>query len=275
MGSTSSSSTSFSPVGLGISAGFDLLGLGMHLLAAHDERIQLARKENAASDQAIQAFDSDMHTIFAAANAGIITEAVAVHACNMVETWYWQWITPFSQHGSVSVGQCNIYQLPDGSWTQPANSNPKGCGSNQGGKLCTAGCCFGCALISIGCRNAANVFSKGGGSWSTWTVTTNKYSSFSRQGYSLSYKRPAHVNQEAEVTLNVRSGLVTVGAPPSNQDVVVASGVISATAVPDSGGIVSGISATSLGAPFGINSTIFYLGLGFLALLAFLGLSRR
>lgn len=221
-----------------ISAGFNLLGLGMHLLAAHDERVRIAKEENGACMQAQTALDGDLHTIFDAANAGLITSQEAMQACADVSGWYWQFITPFQQ-GPIRGNQCSS--------KFPANTK---CYSAPGtpcaGRDCTAGCCLGCNVFDPSLASAYNVFKAGGGTAQICPTFNDKYGFVGRPGYSLTYK-PSAIVKQAELTINAKTGIVSVGAPPSNQDAVIASGGISANSMSDQGGIASGINFNASG----------------------------
>jgi hypothetical protein len=214
----------------------------MGMLAAHDKRVKLARTENAAVAQCIAALDHDLATIFDALNKGDMTESVAIAACADIEKWYWQYITPYTQNQNVTEAMCNSIGTGNpvpgtvNTWGAP-DGNPVGCGSTLGGKTCTSACCIGCAVIVPSLRNAAIAAQKHGGTILVGGVGANKYGLAARPAYKLTYKKPKVVNPEAEVTLS-KTGVLTIGAAPSNQDVVVAQGVIATNAPPDSGGDV-------------------------------------
>jgi len=113
---------------------------------------------------------------------------------------------------------------------------------------CTAGCCIGCAAVDPTLSAAWHIFANGGGSFATAVIVANKYGLPSRAPYTLTYKKPAAIHQ-AELTINTKSGVVTVGAPAGQNDLVVASGGVSTAAAPDQGGVVpvSQLNATENG----------------------------
>ena len=221
-------------------AGFSFM---MNLLAAHDKRIQLAKQENTAVAQAVTALDTDLKTVFTALNNGDMTEAVAIASFQDIEKWYWLWITPFTQNQNVTEAMCNATVLAGGRGA--SSDNPVGCGSSAGGKECTAACCIGCAVIVSACRQgvkivqahgATNTLGYGVGTIQVPGVAANKYGLPARAAYNLTYKPPKVKNPEAEVTLNTKTGILTVGATPSPTDVVIATGVTTVGASPDTGG---------------------------------------
>jgi hypothetical protein len=205
----------------------------MGLLATHDKRVKLAQAENAAVAQAVTAFDHDIQTIFSALNAGDITEQVASKACADVEMWYWVWITPFSQNQNVTESMCNSTVLDGGRGA--ASDNPPGCGSSAGDKTCTSACCIGCAVIVSALRQAENVIAKHGGTVNVPGVVANKYGLPARAAYNISYIKPKVKNPEAAVTLNTKTGTLSVGAPPSASDILVSAGLVNTQASPDTG----------------------------------------
>jgi len=79
-----SAASAVNPITLAINAGSQVLQIGMKLLAQHDERITIAKEENAAVKQAVATMDNDLQTIFKAANAGEIT---AIEAMALVRTF--------------------------------------------------------------------------------------------------------------------------------------------------------------------------------------------
>jgi hypothetical protein len=238
--STSPSSTSPSPLALAASLAGTGESLIMGLLAAHDARVRAAKEENTAVQQAVQALDADLKTIFTAANNGDITAAVAMSACYDVHLWYWSFVQPFQQ-GSTK-GPQQTFPNPGA-----PNSNATGgiyyeatdggnchCGTN---KNCTAGCCIGCGAIDPTLSNAYAGFKTGKAfTMTVATIVANKYGLAQRNAYQLSYKPPKVTNPEAEVTLNTKTGVLTVGAAPATNDAVVATGVVSKSATPDTGG---------------------------------------
>ena len=233
-------SASPSPLGIVTSLAGTGESLIMGLLAAHDKRVQAAKEENAAVQQAVQALDADLKTIFTAANNGDITPSVAMATCQDVHLWYWAFIQPLQQ-GSTKGPQQTFpnpgapnsnavggiyYEATDG-----ANCH---CGTD---KNCTAGCCIGCAAIDPTLSNAYAGFKTGKAFTMTVAViVANKYGLAQRNAYQLTYTPPKVTNPEAEVTLNTKTGIVTVGAAPTTNDAVVATGVVSTSGTSDAGG---------------------------------------
>jgi hypothetical protein len=214
--------------------------LVMGLLAAHDRRVTAAKEENAAVQQAVVALDSDLATIFDAANKGDITPQVAAAACMDVHNWYWLFIQPLQQ-GSTK-GPQQVFPNPGA----PNNADTGGiyyeatdganchCGTD---KNCTAGCCIGCAAIDPCLSNAYKFFSTGKAfTLHVPVIVANKYGLAQRAAYDLKFTPPVHENPEAEVALNTKTGIITVGATPSGTDAVIATGVTTSGAPPDTGG---------------------------------------
>lgn len=234
------------PISQVIGSGVTLV---MGLLAAHDRRVQIAKEENSAVQQAVAALDTDLQTIFAAANAGDMSASVAVECCQAVSAWYWQFIGPFQQgpqRGQVSCGSNSRKPGPNVGTLQGACYGADSAPCN--GKSCTAGCCIGCNVIDPTLANCIWLFSQPkGGKVTACTVVGNKYGLRSRAGYVLTYKPPASVRSE-EVTINKNTGVITVGATPSGRDAVISTGAIAAGSIPDSGGVYeAGAALGSLG----------------------------
>lgn len=268
----------------GIGAALSLFTFGLQLLAAHDMRVKIAKQENGALNQALIAFNGDLKTIFDAANKGDMTEAVAIYALQMLEQWYWAFMTPFQQGDQRGADGCTKYPGLDhvhvGACPQLAcwdcqNANHAG---HSHGQTCTAACDVGCNLVVPILHNAQKIFLRHGGALNVCIGQPRpdggaigvKYGFVPQKNYSLTYKKPAAVH-EAEVTLNRQTGIISVGAPPSNQDIIVAGGAISPTATPDEGGVAAGIptTITMAGLLSNLSSAQKYaaLGLGIVALL--------
>ena len=205
----------------------------MGLLAAHDKRVTEAKEENAALNQATSAFVSDANTIFDALNKGDITPQAAIAAVTDVRAWFWQYIKPFVQPG------CNNDRSQCASLTSKAACGAAGTAQpTKCSKPCCATCCVACNFFEPAWNDMLTVISKGGGTVSWCQVGGNQYGYTGLKAGSVKYTKPKVTNAEAEVTLNVKTGTVTVGAAPSSQDVVIASGVVSTTSAPDQGGDV-------------------------------------
>jgi len=232
----------------------------MGLLAAHDHRMAIAKEENAANNQALAALDADMKTIFDAVNKGDMTPGTAIAACQDVRNWYWSFITPFQQ-GSRKGDTCGCDKAVAVSPTvknygtsQSVGSDGVGQGTARGscyacqveapcqmtgaGDPCTAACCIGCNVVNATIVNAIwALYQPKGATFQVCGSAANKYGAIARAPYNLTWKPPAH-ETGAEVTINVKTGIVTVGAPPSGNDAVILSGVQAIGSSPDTGGDV-------------------------------------
>lgn len=198
----------------GVGLGADLI---MGLLAKHDARVTAAKEENAATNQAVLAMDKDIKTIVNAANAGDIDEVTAMVLLNDVNLWYWQFVTPF-QMGSKHGNTC-IPQFPDNTNCFADTANP------CAGKDCTAACCLGCNSIGPSLSRVYAIFKNHGGTATICKVYPSKYGGVDRESYTVTYTPPPKVIQ-VEATINKVSGLIAVGVPPSQNDVVVAQGAL-------------------------------------------------
>lgn len=269
--------TAASPLGLATSLAGTGASLIMGLLAAHDKRVQAAKEENAAVGQAVSALDSDLKTIFTALNNGDITEAVAIATLTDVHLWYWSFIGPLQQGSTKGprqpFPQANLTTVAGviiGCYGDGAYSSSCVCD----GKACTAGCCVGCGAIDPTLSAAVKVVQNHGGTFQRCVVIANKYGLSGSAAYNLTYKKPAKLQAEAEVTLNVKTGTVTVGAAPGANDAVIASGVVAIGSTPDSGGDViqhdasgNDVNTTSLVAGIPGGDTTILLAAGALLLL--------
>lgn len=259
VGLTAVSATALSGLasaGIGLAvAGVSLV---MGLLAAHDARVKAAKEENAALAQAVVAFDADLHTIFDAANKGDIEPGVAANACMDVRNWYWIFIQPLQQ--GPTKGPTQTFPNPGapnnaaqgGIYYEATDGAACHC---AGQAACTAGCCFGCANLDPCLSNAYIWFSRGKAfTLSVPPVAADKYGLPARAAYTLTFTPPKVEQPEAEVTINKTSGIITVGAPPSASDVVIASGVTAIGAAPDTGADV--IQHTASGADVNTSSAV-------------------
>ena len=171
----------------GITAGVGLvLGLGMSLLAAHDQRYKDAKDENAAVAQAVVVFDNDIRTIFAALNAGTISEDEAIQYLQQTENSYWSYVGQYAGKPGVASKPC-----------PPHTGGPVGhgaCGqANVCDKTCTAGCCVGCGAIEGAIANAIAIIQAGGGTFTVCPVfpSAAKYGNPGRPAYNLTYVKPS------------------------------------------------------------------------------------
>lgn len=245
--------TMANPISALTSAGFDVLNLGMHLLAAHDQRIQVAREENSAVQQAVTTMDADRQTIYKAANEGLITAAAAAAAILDVHTWYWAFLTPLIQGPTKgptapfpNPGAPNN-NLTGGIYYEATDGAACHCAGEKIGNVvgCTAGCCIGCAAIDPTLSNDYVTFMRGGGSVIAAPIVANKYGLQTRAPYTLTYVKPKVVTPE-ELTINKNTGVVTVGAPPSSSDAVIQTGAESTQAAPDQGGVTITTPSTTI-----------------------------
>lgn len=121
------------------------------LLAGHDARIAAAKNENQALNTLVPVVAKNLRDLFAALNAGAITEQDALSYLTQIEDAYWQNI---SQYQQATTG-CSA----NGG---TGNNEPSGY-MTKCDKHCTAGCCVGCNNIHGWMVNAAAVFQNGGG----------------------------------------------------------------------------------------------------------------
>lgn len=170
---------------LGIQAGVGILKLGMGLLAAHDLRYKDALNENAAVVQASEVFDNDIQAIFAALNAGTISEQEGVGYLQQLSEQYWKYVGGFAGKPGVATKSCGTLQ-----------GGPVGHGACAKGpvcdKTCTAGCCVGCNNIEASIANGIAIVQSGGGTFSVCEIFASpKYKNPGRPGYTISYARPS------------------------------------------------------------------------------------
>ena len=245
-----------------ISIGQTAFSFVMGMLAAHDARVKAAKEENAAVNQAISALDSDLHTIITALNYGDMTEADAIDCCNAIANWYWQFIEPLQQGSAKGPGVCgadnpaHVGGCVD-SACKSVGGRTGGCYQHEGsapcsGTACTAGCCIGCNVVIPSLGNCARIIQAHGGTFYVCAIVGNKYGLTSRAAYTLTYKKPSKVTEE-EITIDAKTGVVTVGALPSQVDVVIDKGVVVKNSQSDSGGVAGvtapGATQTTVGTP--------------------------
>lgn len=168
----------------GIQLGAAVLKLGMGLLAAHDLRYKDALNENAAVVQAVGVFDNDLQAIFAALNAGQVTEQEAIQYLQQTSQQYWKYVGQYAGKPGVASRPCG-----------PLQGGPVGHGACAKGplcdKTCTAGCCVGCNDIEAAIANAIATIQAGGGTFGVCEVFPNdKYKNSGRPGYQITYVRP-------------------------------------------------------------------------------------
>jgi hypothetical protein len=237
-----------------VNAAFSVLNLGMHLLAAHDQRVQVAKTENLAVQQAYATMLNDLDTIFDAANLGYMTNEAAADACADVSQWYWQYLNPLIQGPTkgptVAFPNPNLGASPNsaavgGIYYEASDGGNCHCAGEKinGVTGCTAGCCIGCAAVDPTLSNAYVGF-KTGKAFTMQSAVVIPDPTFwpktGPQGFqpkTFTFTPPKALNLE-EVTVSKTTGVVTVGAPPSGTDTVVQTGKASSTATPDQGGIV-------------------------------------
>lgn len=170
----------------GIGAGVAIVvGLIASAWSAHKARAAGAKSENAAMNSAVQAFDTSIKAIFAAANSGQVTGAQAGQLIQQLYQSYWAGMAPYmtgagradASHGGMSCGTI----------TPTCNGSGIKCD-----KSCTAGCCVGCSNIMPTIQQALAVFaSPTGGTVNVCQVYGSKYGGTARGSYSLTYTPPA------------------------------------------------------------------------------------
>lgn len=176
------------PIGAGVGL---LIGIIGSLFAAHAARAAGAKNENEAVNAYLPAFDQALQTIFQQANAGQISVADAISACQSVMAQWWQNMAPYQ--------------------TGPGRSDCSHGGTNCGcsdpyckNKACTAGCCVGCFALMPSIQNCIAAFSSPtGGSAQILQVYGSGYGAKARSAYTLTYTPPT-----ASAALNSLTGTV-------------------------------------------------------------------
>jgi hypothetical protein len=268
---------------LAINFGGTGLNLIMGLLAAHDKRMQEAKVENQASNLASGAQTSDMKTITDAYNKGDVTVAVAITAVQTVKAWYWQYMGPYMQQPGIGLSGCP--PVPNGVTGSTPTQHIK-CAGN-----CRITCCLGCNFYEyewaamVNALSALSAASVKAGTKKIVTfgaIAASKYGYTGRPAFSVTLIKPTVINKEAEVTIDKKTGIVSVGAPPSPDDAVIATGVEAAGAAPDTGGDViqhnaSGEDVNVVNAPGSLQSTsgiLLIAGAVFVAILAVVAVQK-
>ena len=132
-----------------------IVGVGLKLfgglLAAHDARVQAAKTENQALNQLVPIVATNLQDLFAALNAGQVSEGEALSYLTQIEGAFWSNLQPVQQ---ASTGCSN----------NGGNGNNEPSGAHtKCDKHCTAGCCVGCNNIRGWMANAAAVINAHGG----------------------------------------------------------------------------------------------------------------
>lgn len=259
-----------SPVNALAGGVLDVANLFMGLLAAHDARVKAAKEENAACNQASAAQSSDMQTIANGFNSGVVTSAAGVSAVMDVRKWYWAFMAPIMQQPGEGQSFC---PPPSAGCSGSTSADPIACSGN-----CRITCCIGCNRFEYewaGMTNAFNALANASaGTTKTVTfaaISASKYGYTGRSAFTIKLVKPKAV-AEAEVTVNTKTGVLTVGAAPTSEDLVAATGAINPNAAPDSGGVditeaqAASIDSTGLSSLFGGDTTLMYVILGFAGL---------
>lgn len=116
---SSDSGGGLDPSSQAISAGTDLLKLGLNLLAQHTARVKGATNENQAANSIVPAFDQDVAEIAAAYRSGEASAEECIAACQAVDKQVYDYL-------KSHVGP------PGTAWD----------GTGNCGKTCTVGCCL-------------------------------------------------------------------------------------------------------------------------------------
>jgi len=174
------------PISGGITAGLAGLSQIANLFGQHEARYRNAKNENDAVTAAIQVFDQDIKSVFAALNAGTISEADASQYLEKARQSYWSYV-------GQSQGQIRVAARPCSPGTPP---NACATQHNTCDKGCTSGCCVGCTDIEPTIANAQYVIAAGGGVVHVCKVfpSPGQYGNPGRDGYTLTYTKPSTVS---------------------------------------------------------------------------------
>jgi hypothetical protein len=175
------------PVGAAAGA---IVGIIAGLFEASAARAKGAKEENEAINQYLPAWDQSLAAIFQQANAGIITPAEAISACQSLMPYWWQAAAQFRGLPGVadaSNGGANCGTYIPGQTTACSPTGGPGCT-----KSCTAFCCIGCYDLAPSVAYAIYLFGlPQGGQLNVCTVYASKYGASQRASYTLTYTPPA------------------------------------------------------------------------------------
>lgn len=236
----------------------------MGLLAAHDKRVAAAKAENSAVNASVAAMVHDIHVIADGFSNGSIAPGAAVQACIDVDSWYWQYINPFTQYKNASPAQCTPNQLGDN--PKIAAIGTRCWQSTQKGTHFTAASDIGCNIIdaNLGTLRAAIISLNGKPPGTSAKVgicgtPSNKYGLTATPSDSATLTVPSKVTPE-EVTLS-STGVLSIGTAPTSSTVdVIQQGS-------STGGVLSSLGLSS--------SNMLLVGLFGLGLLAVLLVGRK
>jgi len=207
-----------------------LIGVGIALVtsliagfwSAHEARAKGATTENAAVSSAVQAFDSTMKAIFAAANSSNVQQnisaAQAVTLCQQAYTKFWQGVCSFTQGpGRADTSSCGANCGGPTNFAAPCAGMP---GGHKCDSSCTVSCCVGCQDIKPAVDQAVALFQSGqGGTITVCAVASSKYGLGARGAYSLTWTPPtlpSPVASASSAVSSVASGIESLfGASPS------------------------------------------------------------
>jgi hypothetical protein len=202
----------------------------MPLLAAHDKRLAEAKAENSAVNAALSALVHDCEVITDSFNKGFISSSIAIQSCVDVDAWYWQYIRPYTQYKNASPSQCTPFQLLD---ARKLSVQGGGCfqSTQVTSNTFTAASYMGCNVVdaALGNLRAALISLQNAKPGTTKKVSVcgwpaNKYGLTPFAGEVLTLTVPSAENPE-EVTLS-SAGILSVGAAPTSNSVVVAQGAV-------------------------------------------------
>jgi hypothetical protein len=166
-------------------------------LTGHIAREKAAVSENQAINSLIPAFDTDLKSVFAAANAGDLTPSESIQAVTIIWNNYWTGIKPVQQGSNKTITPLstletgNVNGVNGGSFGVMCNSQAAP-GGIPCDKTCTAGCCVGNDVLTPSIQQAILAFqSPTGGTINVCEVYGNTtYGTTTRAAYKLTYTPP-------------------------------------------------------------------------------------
>lgn len=199
-----------------------VIGVGIALVtsliagfwSAHEARAKGATTENAAVSSAVQAFDSTMKAIFAAANSTNtqqnISASQAVTLCQQAYSQFWAGVCQYTKGpGRADASNCGASCGGPTNMAAPCAGMPNGHFCNA---QCTVSCCVGCQDIKPAVDQAVALFQSGqGGTIQVCSVSSSKYGLGARGAYSLTWTPPALPSASAAVS-SIASALTGGGS---------------------------------------------------------------
>jgi hypothetical protein len=174
------------PIGAGVGA---LVGIIAGLFEASAARAKGAKEENSAVNEYLPAWDQALQTIFQQANAGTITAAEAISACQSLMPYWWQAAAQF--HGLPGVADASNGGANCGTYIPGQTTACSPTGGPNCDKSCTAFCCIGCRDLMPSVQYAMYVLGlPAGGSFSVCEVYGSGYGAVQRDSYSLTFTPP-------------------------------------------------------------------------------------